>query len=77
MGSYAVSMPSPHVTDWTGRQLAMLRPLYPGWDLWAVRYATMRQTAWCARPKGTPVATINVDSPEALVAAIAEQESAQ
>ena len=54
----------------------MLRPLYPGWDLWAVRYATMRQTAWCARPKGTPVATINADSPEALIAEIAEQEAA-
>jgi hypothetical protein len=46
-----------------------------GWDLWAVRYATMRQTAWCARPKGAPVATINVDSPEALIAEISEQET--
>ena len=77
MGSYAVSTPSPYVTDWTDRQLVMLRPLYPEWDIWAVRYAVMRQTAWCARPKGSPVATINVDSPEALVAAIAKQESAQ
>ncbi len=67
---------SADVTDWTESQLAMLRPLYPGWDLWAVRYATMRQTAWCARPKGTPVATINADSPEALIAEIAEQEAA-
>lgn len=55
----------------------MLRPLYPEWDIWAVRYAVMRQTAWCTRPKGSPVATINVDSPETLVAAIAKQESAQ
>ena len=46
-----------------------------GWDLWVVRYATMRQTAWCARPKGTPVATINADSPEALIAEIREQET--
>lgn len=52
-----------------------LRPLYPGWDIWVVRCAVMRQTAWCARPKGPPVATINVDSPEELVAAIAEHES--
>jgi hypothetical protein len=75
MGTYAVPMPSRNVTDWTDQQLAILRPLYPKWDLWAVRYATMRQTAWCARPKGTPVATINVDSPEELVAAITEHES--
>jgi hypothetical protein len=64
------------VQPWDEEQLAMLRPLYPGWDIWTVRCAVMRQTAWCARPKGSPIATINTDSPEALVAAIREQEAA-
>jgi hypothetical protein len=72
--AYPVDMPAPRMTDWTEDQLAMLRPRYPEWDLWAVRHATIRQTTWCARPAGTPVATINVDSPEALIAAIAEAE---
>jgi hypothetical protein len=62
------------VTSWTDQQLAMLRPLYPEWDLWAVR-CWPKHTVWCARPKGTPVATINADSPEELIAAIAEQEA--
>lgn len=75
MGTYAVSMPSPNVTDWTGQQLAILRPLYPHWDLWTVRLATVRQTVWCARPTGTPVATVNADSPEGLIAAIAKAEA--
>ena len=68
-------MSSPHVTDWTSQQLAILRPRYPDWDLWAVRHPTQRQTTWCAKPAGTPVATINVGSPEELIAAIAEQEA--
>jgi hypothetical protein len=64
------------VTDWADQQLAMLRPLYPRWDIWTVRIATARQTVWCARPKGTPTATINTHSPEALIAEIREQETA-
>ena len=31
---------------------------------------------WCARPKGPPIATINADSPEAMIAEIREQETA-
>jgi hypothetical protein len=31
--------------------------------------------AWCARLKGEPVATINVDSPEEMIKAIAAAES--
>jgi hypothetical protein len=68
-------MVPPRVTDWTDQQLAILRPLYPHWDLWAVRLATVRQTVWCARPAGTPVATINTDSPESLVAEIRRQDA--
>jgi len=68
-------MPSPDLTDWTDRQLAILRPKYPQWDLWAVRSIYPRpSTTWCARPKGSPIATINADSPEHLVAEIRRQE---
>ena len=57
--------------SWDEEQLAMLRPLYPGWDLWTVRYVYPKpHYTWCARPKGTPVATINVDAPEDLIVAI-------
>jgi hypothetical protein len=70
--SYGVDMPLP--TDYNERWLAILRPGYPDWDLWTVRYATQRRSAWCARPKGTPIATITVGSPEELIAAIAEAE---
>lgn len=52
--------------SWEDRQLAVLRPAYPDWDIWYVRYATARRTAWCARPKGTPVATIQAGSPDEL-----------
>lgn len=63
--------------DWAEQQLAILRPMYPRWDIWVVRLATARQTVWCARPEGTPVATINADSPEALITEIREQEAAR
>jgi len=45
-------MPSPNATDWTDRQLAMLRPKYPHWDLWVVHVYQPKHTVWCARPKG-------------------------
>jgi len=61
--------------SWDDQQLAILRPQYSGWDLWAVRGIYPKpHTVWCARPRGHPVATINVGSPEALVAEIAKQE---
>jgi hypothetical protein len=62
------------VTDWESEQLAWLRPRYPRWDIWTVRIATARQTVWCARPVGHPVATINTDSPERMVEEIRHQE---
>jgi hypothetical protein len=65
-----------HVNDWAEQQLAVLRPKYPDWDLWTVRILVPKRTVWCARPKGSPVATINADSPEALIAEIREQENA-
>jgi len=63
--------------SWDDQQLAILRPKYPAWDIWVVRLGCRRGSIWCARPAGTDVATINVESPEELIAAIAEQEAAQ
>ena len=61
-------MPTPEVQSWDDRQLALLRPNYPDWDIWAVRSVYPKpHTTWCARPKGHPVATINTDSPEHLI----------
>ena len=60
---------------WAEEALTALQPNYPGWEIWVVRHH-MGPDAWCARPKGSPVATINTDSPEQLIEAIrsAEQE---
>jgi hypothetical protein len=63
--------------EWAEQQLAILRPMYPRWDIWTVRIATARQAVWCARPVGSPAATINTDSPEALIAEIRDQEAAR
>lgn len=62
------------MTTWEDEQLAILRPQYPKWDIWTVRITTARQTVWCARPAGHPVATINTDSPERLIEEIRQQE---
>jgi hypothetical protein len=63
--------------SWTDQQLALLRPRYPGWEIWAVRSISPKPfTTWCARPKGSPIATINANSPEHLVEMIREQEEA-
>jgi hypothetical protein len=53
----------------------MLRPQYPHWDIWTVRTVVPSGYVWCARPVGHPVATINVESPEELIAAIAQAEA--
>jgi len=61
--------------SWDDQQLALLRPNYPGWDIWCV-VCFMAPTTWCAKPKGHPVATINTDSPEHLIEEIRSQEQA-
>ena len=72
------SLYSRSMQSWTDQQLALLRSRYPDWDLWTVRSIYPKpSTTWCARPTGTAVATINADSPEALIAEIREQETAQ
>lgn len=60
--------------SWAEQQLANLRPQYEGrWQIWVVpRYC--QTTVWCARPKGSPIATINADSPEHLIEEIRRQE---
>lgn len=60
---------------WDEVQLRGLQGTYPNWDIWIVLIYLPRHTAWCARPKGEPVATINVESPEEMIKAIAEAES--
>lgn len=61
------------VRDWASEQAAMLRRLYPDWVIWFVP-AYPNGYVWCAMPAGSKAATINVGSPEQLVAAIAEAE---
>ena len=64
------------VNDWADEQLAVIQPQYEGhWDIWFVRLYPVG-TSWHAKPVGARCATINADSPEALIAAIREQETA-
>ena len=49
------------------------RANYPVWDIWLLPRYPVGET-WCARPKGSPIATINTDSPEHLIEMIREQE---
>jgi len=58
------------VQSWEDKTLDLLRPKYPHWDIWFV-ICYIGPTAWCAKPKGAPVATINASSPEELVEEIA------
>jgi hypothetical protein len=54
----------------------MLNRTYEGrWQVWFVR-TVYAGTTWHARPAGSKVATVNADSPEELVSAIAELEAA-
>jgi hypothetical protein len=59
---------------YAARQLALLRPVYADrWDIWYV-LCFPNGYVWCAKPAGTPVATINASSPEELIAAIRRAE---
>ena len=59
--------------SWADIRRDELAEMFPTHDIWTVRNSTHRYTTWCSRPKGTPIATINVDSADALQAAIAEE----
>lgn len=62
--------------DWADQQLAVIQPQYEGrWDLWFVRLYPVG-TSWHAKPVGERCATIHAETPEDLVAAIANAEAA-
>jgi hypothetical protein len=61
---------------WAERMLRELQPLYPGWEIWLVHHYN-GEVAWCARPLGHPVATVDAWIPEHLIEYIAEQEAAR
>jgi hypothetical protein len=63
------------IQTYVDQQLAILRPKYPGWDLWVVR-VVYGSDVWCAKRKDRRTAEINTDSPEHLVAEIAKLETA-
>jgi hypothetical protein len=54
---------------WADEQLAILRGRNPQWDIWYVAKFPIGYT-WCARRKGEQVSSIQVDSPDAMTAAI-------
>ncbi len=64
------------VQSYADQQLALLRPLYPCWDLWCVHrvYGT---DVWCAKRKHKRTAEINTDSPERLIEEIRKLETEQ
>jgi hypothetical protein len=62
--------------DWTDEELKRLKPLWPKWDLWAVRNVVGPPT-WCARPEGAEVSTIRVHSVEDLIAALEAVEAGE
>jgi hypothetical protein len=62
---------------WVDQQLERLQSIHGDyWEIWTVSKspAALGYT-WCARPKGTPIATLHADHPDDLDALIkAEQE---
>ena len=62
--------------SYVDERLEALRATCLGWDVRAVAKHPARGYWRCARPKGHAVATINADSPEALIAEIREQQAA-
>jgi hypothetical protein len=61
---------------WADGEQARLRQVHEGFDIWFVPKYPVGYT-WHARPKGTPVATINSNSPDELSAAISAAELAR
>jgi hypothetical protein len=55
-------------------RLDALRADHPGWDIWHVR-VFKGADAWCAKPVGHAVATINTDRPENVAQLIREQQA--
>lgn len=57
------------VQSFAEQTLAVLRPLYPEFDLWVVP-TVYSGTTWCARRVGEETACVNANSPEELIAAL-------
>ena len=57
--------------SWDDEQLAKLRPMYEGFELWTVRNLYPRpHYTWCARRVGEATSCVVADSPEELVKAL-------
>lgn len=54
------------IVTWEDQQQDRLSELFPGWQVWYIRRAVVRQTTWHARPEGSPVATVAASSPDEL-----------
>jgi hypothetical protein len=65
------------MTTWADAQMDRLNAIHgENWDIWYVsRY--LAGYVWCARPKGTPTATINADTVEDLEAQIKSQQGGE
>lgn len=64
------------VLDYAQTQLALLRPLWPDFDLWVVYCTRPAPDLYCARRKGEATACVNAGSPDELIKALAELEAA-
>jgi hypothetical protein len=58
--------------DYAQTQLALLRPLWPAYELWVVYRQRPYPNLWCARRKGEALACVNTESPETLVEILTE-----
>jgi hypothetical protein len=54
------------IESWEDKQLELIRPAWPDWDIWYVRYSGRRSGVWCARPKGAPAAIFHAEDPDGL-----------
>jgi hypothetical protein len=64
------------MTTWADDQMDRLSRIYPDWQIWYV-YTHPKTYIWCARPAGTPRATINTDSVEDLERQIKDQQDGE
>ena len=59
------------VQSFADSTLAVLRPLWPEFDLWVVHRA-YGDDVWCARWVGEETACVNANSPEELIGKLQE-----
>jgi hypothetical protein len=63
------------VLSFTDSTLAVLRPLWPEYELWVVPCSRPSSDVWCARRTGEETACINAASPEELVGKLHELDA--